>query len=373
MEEDNRRRGPWVSSVPTTLARRNVPHESGQVGCSSCPTLGFLQAFHQRCTTAKISCADWKIDTTVAVGSTTAFPPNDAACNVTYTAGVKGTSLGCTTCNTKAFSADAWCFDCADLRCRSCAMAHHFMRPFEAPRVLAPREQQIVRGGLQTLQGNSTDCLNHHSATLRYFCHSCDWPAVCEECALLDHPRAMHNLVLLSQPTTHQAEKLRNLIAGAVLDPMNRRSTPLQSDNHRSPLGSHSCRLNLLSRRPSSYKLRRPFFTIPDEKGLGAPQNPPTFPPHSAQSEDPSRYQTTIGASKQCPKDEVERKKMTYYCRLGMFGSMNDPFPEPSGMAQATQDNIIVADSNNHRMQIFDQQVRFKRQFGKYVKRAGQM
>ena len=39
-------------------------------------------------------------------------------------------------------------------------------------------------------------------------------------------------------------------------------------------------------------------------------------------------------------------------------------FTEPSGVAVNAQNDIIVADTNNHRIQIFDKEGRFKFQFG---------
>ncbi|KAJ9587937.1 hypothetical protein L9F63_018640 [Diploptera punctata] len=47
--------------------------------------------------------------------------------------------------------------------------------------------------------------------------------------------------------------------------------------------------------------------------------------------------------------------------------------PEPSGVAVNAQNDIIVADTNNHRIQIFDKEGRFKFQFGECGKRDGQL
>lgn len=48
-------------------------------------------------------------------------------------------------------------------------------------------------------------------------------------------------------------------------------------------------------------------------------------------------------------------------------------FTEPSGVAVNAQNDIIVADTNNHRIQIFDKEGRFKFQFGECGKRDGQL
>eukprot|EP00095_Tigriopus_kingsejongensis_P006610 maker-scaffold396_size184579-snap-gene-0.21 protein:Tk06610 transcript:maker-scaffold396_size184579-snap-gene-0.21-mRNA-1 annotation:"brain tumor protein" len=62
------------------------------------------------------------------------------------------------------------------------------------------------------------------------------------------------------------------------------------------------------------------------------------------------------------PKSHIKRQKMIYHCKF-----------EPSGVAVNAQNDIIVADTNNHRIQIFDKEGRFKFQFGECGKRDGQL
>ncbi|VIP00145.1 B-box type zinc-finger protein ncl-1, putative [Brugia malayi] len=52
---------------------------------------------------------------------------------------------------------------------------------------------------------------------------------------------------------------------------------------------------------------------------------------------------------------------------------INATFTEPSGVAVNAQNDIIVADTNNHRIQVFDKEGRFKFQFGECGKRDGQL
>ena len=72
-------------------------------------------------------------------------------------------------------------------------------------------------------------------------------------------------------------------------------------------------------------------------------------------------------------KSQVKRQKMIYHCKFGEFGIMEGQFTEPSGVAVNAQNDIIVADTNNHRIQIFDKEGRFKFQFGECGKRDGQL
>ncbi|KAL7074978.1 hypothetical protein ACQ4LE_005724 [Meloidogyne hapla] len=73
------------------------------------------------------------------------------------------------------------------------------------------------------------------------------------------------------------------------------------------------------------------------------------------------------------PRSQIKRQKMTYNCKFGEFGVMEGQFTEPSGVAVNAQLDIIVADTNNHRIQVFDREGRFKFQFGECGKRDGQL
>ena len=50
----------------------------------------------------------------------------------------------------------------------------------------------------------------------------------------------------------------------------------------------------------------------------------------------------------------IKRHKMIYHQKFGEFGVLEGQFTEPSGVAVNGQGDIIVADTNNHRIQIFD-------------------
>ena len=50
----------------------------------------------------------------------------------------------------------------------------------------------------------------------------------------------------------------------------------------------------------------------------------------------------------------IKRHKMIYHQKFGEFGVLEGQFTEPSGVTVNAQGDIIVADTNNHRIQIFD-------------------
>jgi len=73
------------------------------------------------------------------------------------------------------------------------------------------------------------------------------------------------------------------------------------------------------------------------------------------------------------PKAHIKRQKMIYHCKFGEFGILGGQFTEPSGVAVTPDNEIVVADTNNHRIQVFDKEGNFKFQFGEVGKRDGQL
>merc|ERR1712055_1125803 len=73
------------------------------------------------------------------------------------------------------------------------------------------------------------------------------------------------------------------------------------------------------------------------------------------------------------PKAQIRRQKMIYHCKFGEFGILGGQFTEPSGVAVTPDNEIVVADTNNHRIQVFDKEGNFKFQFGEVGKRDGQL
>nr|CAG4634639.1 EOG090X01W2 [Alona affinis] len=96
----------------------------------------------------------------------------------------------------------------------------------------------------------------------------------------------------------------------------------------------------------------------------------------SSMSNDPTLFELSklmSTTSLYPPRSQIKRQKMIYHCKFGEFGVMEGQFTEPSGVAVNAQNDIIVADTNNHRIQIFDKEGRFKFQFGECGKRDGQL
>ncbi|KAH9359825.1 hypothetical protein HPB48_015709 [Haemaphysalis longicornis] len=84
--------------------------------------------------------------------------------------------------------------------------------------------------------------------------------------------------------------------------------------------------------------------------------------PHPSQS-------AGVGDAQQGPRMapltfRITRKIMTLYHKFGSREVVDGEFCEPSMVAVNFDGDLIVADSNNHRVQVFDQEGRFKFKFG---------
>ena len=66
----------------------------------------------------------------------------------------------------------------------------------------------------------------------------------------------------------------------------------------------------------------------------------------------PSADGSTSQSSSSNRSSQVPRQKMVYHCKFGEFGSQVGQFTEPSGVAVNSDGDILVADTNNHRIQV---------------------
>ncbi|CAH0561422.1 unnamed protein product [Brassicogethes aeneus] len=151
---------------------------------------------------------------------------------------------------------------------------------------------------------------------------------------------------------------------------------------------------NIISKRFSSANSLGPFSATIGDLNLNTPINPyekwsnggtndsifqnGSSDPYSLSNSGPTDSMLDLTSKLMStaifpPKSQIKRQKMIYHCKFGEFGVMEGQFTEPSGVAVNAQNDIIVADTNNHRIQIFDKEGRFKFQFGECGKRDGQL
>jgi DNA-binding beta-propeller fold protein YncE len=57
---------------------------------------------------------------------------------------------------------------------------------------------------------------------------------------------------------------------------------------------------------------------------------------------------------------------------LGSYGTKNGQFSEPQGIATDSKGNVYVADTLNHRVQVFDSNGKYKSSFGKFGEKSGE-
>ena len=56
----------------------------------------------------------------------------------------------------------------------------------------------------------------------------------------------------------------------------------------------------------------------------------------------------------------------------GSYGTKNGQFSEPQGIATDSRGNVYVADTLNHRVQVFDSNGKYKSSFGKFGEKSGE-
>uniref|UniRef100_A0A1I7SH22 NHL repeat protein n=1 Tax=Bursaphelenchus xylophilus TaxID=6326 RepID=A0A1I7SH22_BURXY len=87
----------------------------------------------------------------------------------------------------------------------------------------------------------------------------------------------------------------------------------------------------------------------------------------------PSNPTSNMNTSNTIEPSPANRRKMVYIEKFGGFGGNCGEFTEPSGVCVNPRTNdIVIADTNNHRVQIFDQHGNFKFMFGKCGRWDGQ-
>lgn len=87
---------------------------------------------------------------------------------------------------------------------------------------------------------------------------------------------------------------------------------------------------------------------------------------------DSSGARTSPGTSSS-PGNVVARSKISFFNKFGEFGTGHGQFSEPSGVAVNANGDILVADTNNHRIQVFDYNGALKFEFGENGKEKGQL
>ncbi|CAL1261448.1 unnamed protein product [Larinioides sclopetarius] len=164
--------------------------------------------------------------------------------------------------------------------------------------------------------------------------------------------------------------------------PIARPNGVVNSDRANTYQNGHAYESNIISKRFGSANSLGPFSTSlsdisPYEKWSSGPtdvfQNGTNDSFHLGVDPVIDLTSKFISATMYPLKSQIKRQKMIYHCKFGEFGVMEGQFTEPSGVAVNAQNDIIVADTNNHRIQIFDKEGRFKFQFGECGKRDGQL
>ena len=107
---------------------------------------------------------------------------------------------------------------------------------------------------------------------------------------------------------------------------------------------------------PDSSISRKSSLTPPDSgkwsQNGGSSSPPDIFAMADMFTLGPGADGSTSQSSSSNHSSQVPRQKMVYHCKFGEFGSQVGQFTEPSGVAVNSDGDILVADTNNHRIQV---------------------
>ncbi|CAO4371346.1 unnamed protein product [Caenorhabditis nigoni] len=307
-------------------------------------------------------------------------------------------AIHCNGCKSNE-TATSFCQDCTANLCDNCTMAHKYMHCFADHRVVeltpagssassttsstpsssdSERSQILASFGgkhspqaaaAMMLLGNGKRpvlCLQHRASELVFFCVTCNL-AICRDCTQADHPAGTHQYELISDVDSKQqilTASLHN--AHAQLDETV--STLLQAIQEQKKQLSKKIDNAFAAKPPAKQGLWR-IIAISWTVHLGVEPVGSVGGLLEGGNVDEEKFQTLFPPS----RSQIKRQKMIYHCKFGEFGVMEGQFTEPSGVAVNGQGDIVVADTNNHRIQVFDKDGRFKFQFGECGKRDGQL
>lgn len=73
------------------------------------------------------------------------------------------------------------------------------------------------------------------------------------------------------------------------------------------------------------------------------------------------------------PIRQAQMNHVTIQNRVGTLGPMQGQFNSPHGFCLSPDEDIVVADTNNHRIQMFSKSGEYKGEFGVAGKEEGQL
>ncbi|CAG9819798.1 unnamed protein product [Phaedon cochleariae] len=109
-------------------------------------------------------------------------------------------NLHCTSCTAKEL-AKSRCNTCHNLLCNNCDTAHHFMRCFEAHKVVALEDMR--KDGTRITVHKPLECDVHKGENIIYYCTGCNATA-CSECTKSEHKGHQCEGILDSEMRVHQ-------------------------------------------------------------------------------------------------------------------------------------------------------------------------
>lgn len=136
---------------------------------------------------------------------------------------------------------------------------------------------------------------------------------------------------------------------------------------------SSSHRPSMLSKSKSSHAIYGRSLSSSDEDTQSAAGAVPTSPFRRASRDSESfSYKSSAGSYGLTFPRQIYLNKRRMMMKIGSRGTNPGCFTWPRGVACAPDNSIVVADSSNHRVQVFDSTGRFNFEFGSYGSGEGE-
>ncbi|XP_019645211.1 PREDICTED: tripartite motif-containing protein 3-like [Branchiostoma belcheri] len=331
---------------------------------------------------------------------------------------------GFVACGSCGRSASSRCMECEDFLCVHCHGVHAKLRATRVHTVLSIRELSSEGGSAQIrAYTKATLCPVHEGETMRFYCETCHKP-ICRDCTVLDHSKPDHKYVYFKDALASRKDEIQGLLnscRGMVegLEASKERLETEETELRDTKEGTLKhieewVAMLLLDTQKKKEELKDQVETIYNEqlKELSAAKSRVEMTLNDIQSGCSfSEKVLDIGTDFEIlsmrnemsarlsdltkmegPKVDKNRSGLIKFrpyggigelVRLGVgeldsctvgelvlkfgdWGPQQGQFKHPGGVGVSSAGHIVVADTGNHRVQVFDSRGVFLRAFGFY-------
>ncbi|CAH1255227.1 TRIM3 [Branchiostoma lanceolatum] len=331
---------------------------------------------------------------------------------------------GFVACGSCSRSASSRCMECEDFLCVHCHGVHAKLRVTRGHTVLSIKELSSEGGGAQIrAYTKATSCPVHEGETMRFYCETCHKP-ICRDCTVLDHSKPDHKYVYFKDALASRKDEIQDLLTSCrgmvegleeTKERLETEETGLRDTKEGTLKDIEEWVASLVTdTQRKKDELKNQVETIYNEqlKELSAAKSRVEMTLNDIEGgcsfsekvldigtdfeilsmrnemaarlseltkmERPRVDQNRSGLIKFRPYGGIgeliklgvgeldSRTVGELVLKFGDWGAQHGQFKHPSGVAVSSAGHIIVADTGNHRIQVFDSSGVFMRAFGFY-------